>query len=196
MCLTTDLVRLGTPPALERKRYVFIDPRQGHAMTRTILLLGLLSLLGACVSAAKHEELQQKYEFAQTQLANSNDDLRTTKQLLYEQQQLAGDLGARLDSSMAALAKAEQELQTKDTQIRAMRTEGERASSELADLLKDRSRLKESTERLRAALNELSSRKVEADRRVAEYRSMLTRFKQLIDAGTLQVRIVEGRMVL
>jgi chemotaxis protein MotB len=165
-------------------------------MTRSILFLSLLSLLGACVSAAKHEELQQKYGMAQAKLADISDDLSRAKQKLEEQKGLSGDLGLRLDNNLAELAKAQRELSEKDAQIAALKAEGERASTELADLLKDRSRLKESTERLRLALNELSARKVEADRRVAEYRTMLTRFKQLIDAGTLQVRIVEGRMVL
>jgi chemotaxis protein MotB len=165
-------------------------------MTRSILSLCLLALLGACVSAAKHEELQHKYDFAQARLADTNDDLDLTKQQLQEQKGLAGDLGMRLDSSLAELAKATRALEEKDARVAALKAEGEHTSAQLADLLKDRSRLKDSTERLRLALNELSARKVEADRRVAEYRTMLTRFKQLIDAGTLQVRIVEGRMVL
>ncbi len=165
-------------------------------MTRPLLSLCLLTLLGACVSAAKHEELQQRYNMAQAKLADTTDDLSLTKEHLEEQKALAGDLGLRFDKSLAQLADAKSKLEEKDGQIAALKAQGEYRNAELADLLKDRSRLKESTERLRVALNELTARKIEADRRVAEYRTMLTRFKQLIDAGTLQVRIVEGRMVL
>lgn len=165
-------------------------------MTRLIVSFCLLSLLGACVSAAKHEELQQKYKLAQAKLADTSDDLSRAREQLHEQKELAGDLGLRFDDASARLASAKRELEERDAQIATLMAEGESKSGELADLLKDRARLKESTERLRLALNELSARKVEADRRVAEYRTMLTRFKQLIDAGTLQVRIVEGRMVL
>ena len=56
--------------------------------------------------------------------------------------------------------------------------------------------LQQTTEKLKQALAVLAQRKSEADKRVAEYRDMLVRFKDLIDAGTLSVRIVDGRMVL
>ena len=49
---------------------------------------------------------------------------------------------------------------------------------------------------LRLALLTLNARKAEADRRVAQYRTLLGKFKKLIDAGTLQVSITDGRMVL
>ena len=49
---------------------------------------------------------------------------------------------------------------------------------------------------MRGALATAAEREREAARRVAEFKDMLARFKELIDAGTLQVRVVDGRMVL
>ncbi|MBF5045858.1 OmpA family protein [Aggregicoccus sp. 17bor-14] len=46
------------------------------------------------------------------------------------------------------------------------------------------------------ALNELQQRKEEAEARMGEYRALLAKFRGLIDAGKLKVRIVEGRMVV
>jgi chemotaxis protein MotB len=46
------------------------------------------------------------------------------------------------------------------------------------------------------ALAVLAARHAAAQSRVAEYRDMLRRFGKMIDAGTLDVRIAEGRMVL
>jgi chemotaxis protein MotB len=46
------------------------------------------------------------------------------------------------------------------------------------------------------ALRELEERKAQADARIAEFRSLLSRFKSLIDAGKLKVKIAYGRMVV
>ena len=42
----------------------------------------------------------------------------------------------------------------------------------------------------------LKSREMEASRRVAEYQELLSRLKEFIDAGKLNVRIIDGRMVV
>jgi len=56
--------------------------------------------------------------------------------------------------------------------------------------------LKATIDETRAALAAAAGREREAARRVAEFKDMLARFKALIDAGKLQVRVVDGRMVL
>ena len=47
-----------------------------------------------------------------------------------------------------------------------------------------------------AALKELEERKVAAEKRIAEYRELLSRFKALIDSGKLRVRIIDGQMIV
>lgn len=69
-------------------------------------------------------------------------------------------------------------------------------NAEKAALVKDRSTLRASVVEMELALGAMEERRVAADARVAEYRSLLDRFQALIDAGTLQVRVAEGRMVV
>ncbi|HQI20399.1 MAG TPA: flagellar motor protein MotB, partial [Leptospiraceae bacterium] len=49
---------------------------------------------------------------------------------------------------------------------------------------------------MQKALTEARERKAESDKRVADYRSMLSRFRKLIDSGKLKIRMVDGRMVV
>lgn len=68
--------------------------------------------------------------------------------------------------------------------------------SDKAALLKDRTQLKATLEETETALKDLALRRAAAEERVAQYRDLLGRFKALIDAGRLQVKIVDGRMVV
>lgn len=56
--------------------------------------------------------------------------------------------------------------------------------------------LQATVESTKDALNELQKRKAEADARIAEFKGLIDKFKSLIDAGKLRVKIVEGRMVV
>ena len=88
----------------------------------------------------------------------------------------------------------------------ALRFETERAASlekqiealnaEKVALTIDRTRLQATEAELVKALREVQERKMAAEKRIAEYRDLLTRFKTLIDAGKLRVRIVDGQMVV
>jgi chemotaxis protein MotB len=146
-------------------------------------------LLAGCVSQGKYDDLKTQYDRAQAQLG--------------DRQQRIGKLGASVESERAENAKLQGENSRARAQFVALdderaRLEAEqrRLTVELTKVLEDRSRLTQSGEQLRAALAELAARKVEADRRVAEFKDLLLRFKSLIDAGTLKVMISDGRMVL
>jgi chemotaxis protein MotB len=69
-------------------------------------------------------------------------------------------------------------------------------ADEKAALLKDKSRLRASMEELSTALESLEERRRSAEARVAAFRDLLDRFSELIDAGTLEVKILDGRMVV
>jgi chemotaxis protein MotB len=156
----------------------------------------MLASLQGCVSASKHEELKKKYDVARAQLVDGHAKIHTLEEELREQVQQANLLAARIEDAQRQIAVLEQQREENAFQLDAQRKEGQRLTGELAALVHDRSQLKDSTDRLKQALTELSARKAEADRRVAEFRDMLVRFKNLIDAGTLEVRIIDGRMVL
>jgi chemotaxis protein MotB len=60
----------------------------------------------------------------------------------------------------------------------------------------DRARLESSLADTRKALEESAKRKAEADKRMAEYTELVRKFKSLMDAGRLSVKIVNGQMVV
>ncbi|MFN7145549.1 MAG: flagellar motor protein MotB, partial [Myxococcota bacterium] len=76
------------------------------------------------------------------------------------------------------------------------RARGKALVDEKATLVADRAKLKGSVDEMKIALAELESRKALAEARIAEYQGLLARFKKLIDAGKLTVKIVDGRMVV
>ncbi|MCC7403321.1 MAG: OmpA family protein [Bdellovibrionales bacterium] len=53
-----------------------------------------------------------------------------------------------------------------------------------------------SVEEMKTALQQSAERKKESERRVKEYSQLLNRFKKLIDAEKLRVKIVRGRMIV
>lgn len=148
-----------------------------------------LLLCASCVSAAEFNDLKQRYDEAQQKLA--------------ERQQRVGSLGASVEEAQARVQQLQRENERVRVQLVALDAEREKLSTEqhdltvqLTSLLEERARLKQSSESLGQALSEVLRRKAEADRRVAEFKSLLVRFKDLIDAGTLKVTISDGRMVL
>ncbi len=171
----------------------------------SILSLGVLLLgpVAGCVRKSDHEATLRELETARADEAKTSKALADTRAQLSQRdtklteledalavlQQRADEFAAERGRLQGALDEAAQ---------RSAALEGQVAQSEreLADLVKRRANLKASLDRLTAALSDVASRELEAEKRVAEYRDMLVRFRALIDAGTLDVRIVGGRMVL
>ncbi|HKU42672.1 MAG TPA: OmpA family protein [Polyangiales bacterium] len=139
-------------------------------------------LLVGCVSQAKYDDLKAQYDHAQAELG--------------ERQQRIGTLGASVQDLKGENARARTQLEALEQEYAQLQAEQRSLTVEMTKALEERARLKQSGEQLRVALGELAARKAEADRRVAEFRDLLNRFKNLIDAGTLKVTISDGRMVL
>lgn len=135
-------------------------------MTRSWILLTLL--LAGCVSKGTHQAVLKQLDESQA-----------------HEESLDAELGAQR-SRAEALAAANAALEK--------RLEAE--SSAKAKLLKDQNALRASVEEMESALLELNRRKMEADARIAEYKSLLARFQTLIDAGKLRVKMADGRMVV
>lgn len=160
------------------------------SIVRFLLFVAALTLVSGCVTKKKH--LQQAGEAAARQAALQKD--------LDGERAKLGELQAKLEADAKAAAEriAELDARREDLERRIAEMEKERGAlqAELATLLKDRSALKGSVEEMQRALDELARRKAESDARVAEFRKLLERFKGLIDAGKLKVKIVDGRMVV
>ena len=146
------------------------------------LLAPLFVLLAGCVSQGTFDTLKAEHEATQRELEARNQTVRD-----YEQKT------AKLEQELNAQKKRVMDLQE------AIADEEKRSkdlSDRLASQLKDKSNLEASVADMTVALAELQKRKEQAEARITEYRSLLAKFRSLIDAGKLKVKIVDGRMVV
>jgi chemotaxis protein MotB len=154
--------------------------------------LGLLATLAssaACVSKKDYEALEADLVKARDELTKSRGEVKDLGIALQESEQEVDLLGARITDLEHALAQAEEALALAESRA-------SEAETELAESLKDRSKLAASVEEMQQALAELKRQRAAAEARAAVYRSVLAKFKEMIDNGKLQVKIVDGRMVL
>jgi chemotaxis protein MotB len=66
----------------------------------------------------------------------------------------------------------------------------------LAAAMKDSGTLKSSVTDMKQALDEMRARQEEADRQLGDFRALQKSLQSMIDTGTLQVKVVKGRMVV
>lgn len=99
------------------------------------------------------------------------------------------ELEARHKETEAALAASRKENSELQAKVRGV--EGTHS-----DTRKQKGALEGDVATMRRAMQDLEKRRAEADKRIAEYRDLLARFKTLIDAGKLRVKVVSGRMVV
>ncbi|MCA9516027.1 MAG: OmpA family protein [Myxococcales bacterium] len=145
----------------------------------TSLTLAALAMTSGCVTKGKYRELETEY----------GDYRAQTEERDRRQEASIQDLEQALAAEKARLAHIEEERKSLEAQLEAL-------NAEKAKLVKEKSGLLESEKQMREALDELSRRKAQAEARVAEYRNLLARFKALIDAGKLKIRIIDGQMVV
>ncbi len=150
----------------------------------------LLTLLLACVPKKDFDALSAELAAERATLASERAAWSSSRSEL--ESSLAAEV-AKVEALRAAEAALRADLAAKLAELAAR--EGDWAS-EKAGLLADRSKLKASVTEMEGALAEAAARRASAEARVAEFRDLLLRFKKLIDAGQLKVRIVEGRMVV
>lgn len=169
--------------------------RLAHPLLAVILLAA-----GGCVTKAKYGALA-------TDLASTRQDLQAANDAAVQAAARCNSQQADADARLVACEERALGLSNeRDRQAAAARAnelaaqdlaaELKAQEDRLARMVKDKSRLDASIEQMRRALAVSAERERQAARRVAEFKDMLVRFKDLIDAGTLQVRIVDGRMVL
>lgn len=141
-------------------------------------MLMALALLG-CVPKGKFVELEN--------------------QLAAAQQEHAAALADR-DATLGALRGELAGLETESRRLADALGSKERALAKLqekhATLLEAKGDLAAEMEDMRTALAELERRKAAADARLGEFRDLIERFRSLIDAGTLEVKIKDGRMLV
>ncbi len=161
-----------------------------------LLPLALLSLglLGTgCVSASVHEQLQKDHEALRQQHTALGEDNEAVKKALAEEQATRAEEKQRLNGLLAATGERVGELELKAAGLDSELTS---LQAEKAELVKGKSRLKASVADMKVALSDAQKRKAQAEKRARAYEDLLLRFKPLIDAGKLQVKITDGRMIV
>ena len=147
---------------------------------RTICLS--LLLLGGCVTQGTYDLLNAEADKTQEELLARNKSLTEANQKIVDLEQRGKSLEAALADEKAKVVDLDQRLN--------------KTVGDLAALTKDKSKLQSNVEEMKLALADLEKRRAQAESRVNEFKNLLARFKSLIDAGKLKVRIVEGRMVV
>ena len=148
---------------------------------RTHLLL-FAALASGCVSQSTFDTLQSQHDTLQTTLEERNAALNSASAKI-------DSLNGKNKSLETALAEEKQNVQELNARIAKLMLDMQSAS-------KDKSKLQANLQEMTAALAELEKRRAATEARINEFKALLARFKSLIDAGKLKVRIVEGRMVV
>lgn len=134
--------------------------------TPTILLVALLA--AGCVPKKRHEESLAEGERLRVEV-----EALTTRV-----SELEGDrtrLERELEASEAAL---------------------EVTNRKLAEKIAEAGELKDDVEAMELALQAAELRKARADAALREYEQLVARFQGMIDAGTLEVKVIDGKMVV
>jgi chemotaxis protein MotB len=154
-------------------------------MPRLLFVAALLLAvpLNGCIEKSKYLDLEASYEATREELQDRIAALQG------QVAALESELSGTRKTSARDLGACQSELKSARDRIAALQAEA-------AALLKDKSKLKASVDDMASALADLERRRAAAERRVASFQDMLARFQKLIDAGTLRVKIVDGRMVV
>ncbi|MCA9715720.1 MAG: OmpA family protein [Myxococcales bacterium] len=159
------------------------SPSSSRRLLPACVLLALAApALTGCVTKKKYTALEQQLNDTAAALAKEQDKSQSLEQALGDEKRHV----EQLDEQIAGL---EQKLQDAEAQLRGL-------EEDLAKTIKDRSALKESIDEMKRALAVAKLQRRLADARIASYKNLLGRFQSMIDSGKLQVKIVNGRMVL
>lgn len=151
-------------------------------MRHSLSIAVLLSLSTACVTQGTFDALKAEHDATQNALSERNRTLEEREKRI-----------AALEASESSLQKA---LESERESVSELNARIEKMKRDLAAMVKDKSSLEASVTEMTEALQELQRRKDEAEARIQEYRNLLAKFRSLIDAGKLAVKIVDGRMVV
>jgi chemotaxis protein MotB len=145
--------------------------------------LGLVFVVASgCVTQKTYDTLKSEHEARGATLEEKN---RALGELEKKYRQLD-----ERDLETQALLGREQD------KVRDLNARIDKLRADMAAATKDKSLLQASVNEMTIALGVLEKQRADAESRVQEFKQLLTRFRALIDAGKLKVKIVDGRMVV
>ena len=151
-------------------------------MRSFLIVLSVAVATSGCVTQSTYDLLQREKEGTDEELSKRNKELAESERKLLAATKKGKDLEA-------ALADEVEKVSAADGRIARLLAEQAAASQ-------DKNKLQSSIEEMTVAIRDLEKRRAAAEARVNEFKSLLAKFKSLIDAGKLKVRIVDGRMVV
>ena len=153
---------------------------------RRFLSLGLLLLIGVMSQGCVKKAL---YEAALSDIAGRDAELAA----------LAADLGGcqgDLATTQGDLARRTGELNNCDARALQLAEERDELITDMSAKSKEARLLAKSLDETRQAMEAMRARQSAAEERNRIYRQLLDRFRSMIDAGTLDVSIERGRLVI
>lgn len=163
---------------------------------RTSLPL-MFSLIAACgVPKDEHAKLKTSFDQASADRDAKAAELDKAKLSLTASQKRGDDLAKDLEAATAKATAMESEAGGCRENMATCARERDKLRDDLAAAVRDQAGLRGSVDQMKKALAAVEKQQKEAEARVAEFKSLIQRFKSLIDNGTLRVKMVDGRMVV
>lgn len=160
-----------------------------NRQSKLVLLLLAFSVSAGCVTKKKYDALQRDLDASAGALAASEGKVQSLEEALAAEEVLRNAADQKVMDLGAQIIPLEDELAQ-------MRDAKDQSDTELAAALASKKNMRASIDEMKRALEHARQRRAAAERRISAYKSMLRKFKTLIDAGKLQVQVVDGRMVL
>lgn len=92
--------------------------------------------------------------------------------------------------------EVEAELQETQKQLAISKAINSKLQKKLGKSNTSNTQLEVSVSEMQQALDELAKRKLEAEQRIAQFKTLTDKFKSLVSSGELKIKIVDGRMIL
>jgi len=149
-------------------------------------LLGALSLVApmavGCVTSGTHQAVVDELAKTKDTLMQTTDERDSLKK---KGDECNGDLTTALDQNQQLVAK-----------VASMGQNVEQLLGEKGELASQREKLQAEQQALSKEVDELKRMRAASEARNAQYRKILEKLHKMIDAGTLQVKVRNGRMLV
>lgn len=190
-------IRCSAEPAKNRRAPSSSRDRRRAARALAAIAAACLALsTAACVRKQDHDAALRDLQKART------ESWGRAARIAALEADIAGlrrELAAR-DARLEAAATAHADLVRKLDEAVVLNTELSSrlrtAGQNVEQLASERGSMAEALAAMRAELDELRLQQAAADARAAQFRDLVERFKQMIDAGKLRIVVRSGRMLL
>ena len=165
----------------------------GSSLRSLASVMSLVLLSGCLVPKKKYDALDATLQEARATHAQVLQEQRSS---LEQSEATIVELRGEVESTKDAIAAKQAELDETHVQMAGLDAELARAREKTSKILKDRGALRGEVTAMKQALAELEKRQQKAEARVHAYQDLVKRFSSLIEAGALEVKMIEGRMVV